>query len=92
MSFYVYAIGPIDGPIKIGFTNNLDTRLRAIQTGNPLPVKIHHFIKFDNENDMRKAEKTLHETLRHIRKKGEWFDLSPDNAKLELDYIMIKYF
>lgn len=69
MSYYVYAIGPSLGPIKIGFTNNLETRLRAIQTGNPNPCKIHHFIEFDNENDMRKAEKRLHETLRHLRKK-----------------------
>jgi predicted GIY-YIG superfamily endonuclease len=89
MTFYVYAIGPTNGPIKIGFTNNLEARLRAIQTGNPEPIKLHYSIEFDTEKEMRLAEKKLHETLRHLRKKGEWFDLSPQNAILELDYIKI---
>ncbi len=93
MSFYVYAIGhQTQGPVKIGFTNNLETRLRAIQTGNPEKLHLHHFLEFDSETNMRKAEKILHETLRHKRKKGEWFDILPSEAILELDYIMIKSF
>lgn len=87
MSYYVYAIGPKDsGPTKIGFTNDLEKRLRAIQTGNPTKVIIHHYIEFDNEKDMRKAEKALHRTLAHHREKGEWFNILPEEAKLELTF------
>jgi predicted GIY-YIG superfamily endonuclease len=89
MSYYVYVIGGEESPVKIGFTKNLQKRLGAIQTGNPTPVKVHYTIEFDTEKEMRYAEKRLHETLRHLRKKGEWFDLSPENARLELDYIKI---
>jgi hypothetical protein len=90
MTYYVYAMGPENSStVKIGFTNNLKTRLRTIQTSHPEKIVVHHYIQFDTEKDMRNAEKKIHETLRHIRKKGEWFDLSPDNVKLELDYLKI---
>ena len=87
MNYYVYVIGPDDGPIKIGFTNNLKTRLRTIQTGNPERIKIHYSIEFKTEKDMRAAEKKIHRTLAHKRKKGEWFDILPEDAKLELEHL-----
>lgn len=42
MTFFVYAIGPENGPVKIGFTNDLKKRLKAIQTGNPQKVEIFY--------------------------------------------------
>lgn len=90
MTYYVYAMGPENSStVKIGFTNNLQNRLRTIQTSHPEKIVIHHYIEFDSEKEMRNAEKKLHETLRHIRKKGEWFNLSPENAILELDFVKI---
>lgn len=89
MTFYVYAIGTSTSPTKIGFTNNLQKRLSAIQTGNPENIVIHHFVEFDTEKEMREAEKRVHKVLGHLRKKGEWFDILPEDAKLELDYIRI---
>ena len=29
MSFFVYAIGPENGPVKIGFTNNLKKKIKS---------------------------------------------------------------
>ena len=89
MTYYVYAIGPSKGPTKIGFTNNLETRLRAIQTGNPEKIQIHYSIEFDTEKEMRIAEKKIHRILSHRRKKGEWFDILPEDAKLELQHLLI---
>ena len=43
MSFFVYAIGPENGPVKIGFTNNLKKRLKAIQTGNSEKIEVFLF-------------------------------------------------
>lgn len=90
MTYYVYAIGPKDnGPIKIGFTNNLEARLKTIQTSFPEKVCVHHYIEFDNEKDMRKTEKQLHATLRHLCEHGEWFNLTPEQATLELNFATI---
>ncbi len=89
MNYYVYAIGPTNGPTKIGFTNKLKSRLKAIQTGNPEKIQIHYNIKFDTEKEMRDAEKKIHKTLAHKRKKGEWFDILPEEAKLELLHLEI---
>ena len=89
MSYFVYAMGPPNGPTKIGFTNNLETRLRAIQTGNSEKIKIHYNIEFDTEKEMRDAEKKIHKSLSHKRKKGEWFNILPEDAKLELEYLEI---
>ena len=38
---------------------------------------------------MRDAEKKIHKTLAHKRKKGEWFDILPEEAKLELLHLEI---
>jgi predicted GIY-YIG superfamily endonuclease len=90
MTYYVYAMGPENSStVKIGFTNNLETRRKTIQTGHPEKIVIHHFIELDTEKKMRQIEKKLHETLRHLRNRGEWFNISPENAKLELDYAII---
>ena len=84
MSFFVYAIGPENGPVKIGFTNNLKKRLKAIQTGNSEKIEVFYSEQFDSKKDMMEAERILHHTLSHRRLKGEWFDISPEDAKLEL--------
>ena len=40
---------------------------------------------------MMEAERILHKTLSHKRLKGEWFDISPEDAKLELIHMKMKY-
>jgi len=91
VTFFVYAIGPANGPVKIGFTNDVKKRLKAIQTGNPQKVEIFYSEQFDSKKDMMEAERILHKTLSHKRLKGEWFDISPKDAKLELIHIRMKY-
>ena len=52
-------------------------------------IKIHCSIEFKTEKDMRAAEKKIHRTLAHKRKKGEWFDILPEDAKLELEHLQM---
>lgn len=74
--------------IKIGVTNNIESRLKNIQTGNPEIVEVYYFAERD---DAYKIEKMLH---RHFCKNkttsnGEWFcDISP----LDVRRKMIEYF
>ncbi len=37
----IYVIGPIGGPYKIGMTQNIEVRLRTLQTGNCQPLLLH---------------------------------------------------
>ena len=55
----------------------------------PDKIEIHYNSKFDTEKEMRYAEKKIHKSLAHKRKKGEWFNILPEDAKLELEYLEI---
>jgi hypothetical protein len=70
---YVYAIGPVDGPFKIGIASDLRSRLSALQTGSPVRLKIHISAVAENA---REAESNLHRMLAVARLGGEWFSTS----------------
>ena len=36
-------------------------------------------------------EKIIHKELRYLKVNGEWFNITPENAKLELIHLKIKY-
>lgn len=57
--------------IKIGYSINVQDRLKAVQTGYPYPLKIL-FIS-EPRKDVRKIEQQIHKTLRRFRLTGEWF-------------------
>lgn len=88
--FYLYIIGPDVGHQKIGFSSDVNSRLRSLQTGNPLPLKIHHMEPIAKDR-IRLMERQLHHELKHQRLKGEWFDITPEDAKLMLKYAMIRW-
>ncbi|QOZ25307.1 GIY-YIG nuclease family protein [Bradyrhizobium sp. CCBAU 51753] len=72
----VYAIGAReDGPIKIGITSDVVSRLSALQTGNwqQLSVLSAHFA--GARATAAKIEAALHGRLAHRSMVGEWFDL-----------------
>ena len=56
-----------DGPVKIGITTNLDSRLRQIKTSCPEEVKAVAVYR------MMDIEKAIQWLLRDIRMNGEWF-------------------
>ena len=87
---FLYVIGG-DGPRqKIGFSKDVNRRLKSLQTGNPTVLKIHHTEPVP-ENRVRVLERKLHRELNHKRLKGEWFDLSPVEATQFLQYAIIRW-
>ena len=68
---YVYFIGPVGGPVKIGFTTYVEDRLRSLQTGSHLDLVLWASI----EGTLR-IEAEYHENLKNDRIRGEWFATS----------------
>ena len=76
----VYFIQPVDGGrIKIGVSGNPEIRLRDLQTGSPVDLRIIALIP----DAAPGTEPALHVRFAHARAHGEWFDPTPDL----LDYI-----
>lgn len=76
MITYVYFINKIAASdYKIGITNNLNRRLRQIQTGNPHPLQITHYIESETRGQAIKIEREIHHLLAVTKMVGEWFRL-----------------
>lgn len=70
----IYFIQSIHGgPIKIGLTNEIKTRLHSIQTMSPVKLKVIATIEGDYL-----TEKALHQIFSKYRLYGEWFDPCPE--------------
>lgn len=65
-----------EAKFKIGITNNIDGRLKQLQTGCPYPLNILAIIPGG-----RKEEKELHRKFKKYSEIGEWFSLNGDLKK-----------
>lgn len=90
-SMFIYVIGPEVGPQKIGITNDLKKRLKAIQTGNPDQLYIHHFEEIDTRTKVRLLERKIHLELNYKKLKGEWFNLTKEEAVDYVTFFNIRY-
>lgn len=70
--------GDKGGPIKIGHTDNIENRLKQMQTGNPDKLVLLHLT-----NGGKNFEDELHERFSKYHYRGEWFHPSQEL----LDYI-----
>jgi len=69
----VYMIQAGDGgPVKIGWSTDVDDRLRAIQTGSPVALALLRTIDAHPI-----GERLLHQQYAHLRQRGEWFTFCP---------------
>lgn len=57
-----------DGPIKIGVSDSVFDRLKALQTGNPEPLRLIAAVIGDTQDEL-----ALHRRFRRQRLIGEWF-------------------
>lgn len=64
--------------VKIGISVNPIKRIKALTTGLPTEGKLIHLIK---TNNMRDAEKTIHDKFSYARKRGEWFSLTESDLE-----------
>lgn len=71
---YIYLIqSQEDGYYKIGISKHPQKRIQELQTGNSSPIKLIYTYQSEYAN---KIERTLQRRYSHLRKEGEWFDLS----------------
>lgn len=71
---YVYIIGNVGNRLyKIGISNDVSKRLRALQTGSPYALTV---IEACQCEDPRSVERKLHGICSSFRLQGEWFQMN----------------
>jgi len=86
MTVYVVGHSPRTGPVKLGYTENLDDRLRSLRRGETCPLSVHQRfsrsrppedlgVLYQVEEGGRDLERHLHFIFRSQRIEGEWFSL-----------------
>ena len=68
----VYAL-ECKGLYKIGKTDDLEKRVKSLETGNPFPMQVVHVIFTEQYHQVEGA---LHQMFAADRAKNEWFSLS----------------
>lgn len=58
---------------KVGISNDVESRLAQLQTGNPLELSIEACYGFDNAEIV---EKSIHQAWKKEKVRGEWFSIS----------------
>jgi len=73
---WIYVIGAGRGPVKIGWTTNLKSRLVKLQTGSPVKLRLLALAPGNRVDEAR-----LHQLFAADRLTGEWFNRSSAVAK-----------
>lgn len=67
---FVYVLQALPStPVKVGYTNDVDARIRTLQTGNPYQLRPLTVIPAG-----QRLEAWLHQHMHTLRLSGEWFD------------------
>lgn len=75
-TYYLYLIEQSGtGYVKIGISNNVQKRLKSLQTGSPQTLNLLHSIGFPNKNTAQHIEQVLHKQYQDQQVSGEWFTL-----------------
>lgn len=91
MLSYVYVIASDPaGPVKIGFSKHPEKRVTQLQTGHSETLRLYYYHSLPAES-VKLMEKAVHATNRHRKVKGEWFNLSVEDAILEVRHAVIRY-
>lgn len=91
MNSYVYVIASDPaGPVKLGSSKHPEKRVKQLQTGHSEQLRLYYFHSIPAEN-VKLMEKAVHEVNRHNRIKGEWYNLSVEDAILEVRHAVIRY-
>lgn len=82
---HVYFVKAENGLTKIGESQDLKTRYKALM--NNIPLRIDFLFAIESD-DVRKLERELHKQFDKQKSEGEWFELSDkdlSNLKLNLE-------
>ena len=86
---FIYAIGT-ETRQKIGISKNPHKRLKQLQTGNAEQLVLHHMIEVHDDRT-RLLERFLHKDIGYKKLKGEWFNLTKQEAKDYLTFAEITW-
>lgn len=87
---YIYIIGGDVPPYKVGISKNPEKRLKSLQTGFPYKLTLHD--KRPTEVDKVKLLETIiHRNINLYKTQGEWFNLSLDDLKMQIEFALIRY-
>jgi predicted GIY-YIG superfamily endonuclease len=86
---YVIAANP-SGPVKLGISNNPEKRVRQLQTGHADTLYVFHKEPVEQER-VKIFERLLHRDNRHMRLRGEWFNMSVEHAISYVLFTIIQY-
>jgi hypothetical protein len=86
----IYIIGPEGGPFKIGWSADPQSRLTNIQVGQALTVQLWYHEPVE-ASLAPVIEKLIHKQIGHQRIRGEWFNLSLEEAKAEVQYGVVRW-
>lgn len=76
MATFLYAIGNLSGPVKIGISDNPTNRLSQFQTSCPFPIRLLHAEPCESREIAYAEERHAHQSLKAKHLHGEWFDIS----------------
>lgn len=77
---YVYLLESA-GCYKIGIAENVEKRIRQLQTGNPHKITLKYSCQVKDREQALRIESRFHEILRRFNKSGEWYQLNWRDAK-----------
>lgn len=77
---FVYAVGDGHGNAKIGIANDVQARLRTLQTGNASRLYLICYVAASSRYEADRIESWCHNDLRDHRACGEWFRVADDVA------------
>lgn len=87
---FIYVIGSNNPPYKVGISKDPNRRLKNLQTGHPYPLEIH-LLKETDVAKTKLLETVIHRHLKLYKTNGEWFNLSLEDIKLEVEFAIIRY-
>jgi hypothetical protein len=91
MKSYVYVIVDPSGYCKVGKADNVNSRLRGLQTGNPRKLKVYYKHPCKNKYRAQMLEQLTHANLKESRAIGEWFSCTPSEAKAAIRRVANEY-
>ena len=78
---YVYLMKNSSKDVKIGFSSNIKSRLKSIQTSNSSKIKLIHKELMVDRAQAFYIEQQMHKKLKRHWIRGEWFKVDIEKAK-----------
>lgn len=84
---FLYVAGNPNGPVKVGFSTNPIGRVAALRNSSPEDVRLIKCFSVGSSNQVKAVESAVHLAMSEHRAKGEWFNLSADDAASAIERI-----